>query len=66
MNPIDVAEVRRYTECSDCTQGLYVYDPRGYPSDTGAICFDCLRKRYESLRDAAKPAPLVKQSDRSA
>jgi len=66
MNPIDVEEARRYTECSDCEQGLYVYDSRGYPEDTGAICFDCLAKRYAKLRDAAKSEPpaLVWSSER--
>jgi hypothetical protein len=51
---IDVAEAKKYTECSDCEAGLYAYDSREYPGDTGAICFDCLRKRYEALRDAGR------------
>ncbi len=52
---IDVEEASCYTECRDCSRGLYVYDNGDYPSNTGPICFDCLRKRYEALRDAAKP-----------
>jgi hypothetical protein len=57
---IDVAEAKKYTECSDCEAGLYAYDSREYPGDTGAICFDCLRKRYEKLRDAKhEPGPVA-------
>ena len=65
MKEIDVEEAKAYTECSDCEAGLYVYDSRQYPSDTGAICFDCLRKRYEALRDARDQEELQQRYNKA-
>lgn len=45
-------------KCYDCEQALTVHDWCEYPSDTGPICFRCLKDRYESerrMRNGPKP-----------
>lgn len=48
---IDVNEAKGRSECYGCERTIYVYNQYEYPKNFGPICFDCLRKEYEKLRD---------------